>query len=158
MKNKKHPWIYSTWKVKIIRDMTEINEWCPWLIWFHNWSEMIRTFLIPTGFAFILIAMSGCSNKSGLDQSQVAANATASGADAVNQMTETTPKLNKKGKIKDPTKIKRADKPKKKPNMVGWFPALKPSIWLKLSIIPPSHAWISKSNSFLGGALVEISI
>ncbi|MFM7097953.1 MAG: hypothetical protein ACKO16_11135 [Gemmataceae bacterium] len=80
---------------------------------------MIRTFLIPTGFAFILIAMSGCSNKSGLDQSQVAANATASGADAVNQVNETTPKLNKKGKIKDPTKIKRADKPKKKPNMVG---------------------------------------
>ncbi len=59
----------------------------------------------------------GCSNSNGDNQAKTSDIST--GAETTLQATDNNTPKNKKGKVKDPLKIKRADKPKKKPNMIG---------------------------------------
>lgn len=61
--------------------------------------------------------MAGCSKTKADNQAKIADTTTTISENTAIQANETNTPKNKKAKIKDPLKIKRTDKPKKKPNM-----------------------------------------
>ena len=78
---------------------------------------MIRELMLVLGLVGFLLMMVGCSNTNGDNQVKNADVSTSAGT--TSQANENNAPKNKKEKVKDPLKIKRADKPKKKPNMIG---------------------------------------
>lgn len=63
--------------------------------------------------------MAGCSKTNADNQAKIADTTTTISENTAIQANETNTPKNKKAKIKDPLKVKRADKVKKKPNMNG---------------------------------------
>ena len=63
--------------------------------------------------------MAGCSKTNAYKQAKIADTTTTISENTAIQANETNTPKNKKAKIKDPLKVKRADKLKKKPNMNG---------------------------------------
>ncbi len=63
--------------------------------------------------------MAGCSKTNADNQAKIADTTTTISENTAIQANETNTPKNKKAKIKDPLKVKRADKVKKKPNMLG---------------------------------------
>lgn len=63
--------------------------------------------------------MAGCSKTNADNQAKIADTTTTISENTAIQANETNTPKNKKAKIKDPLKVKRADKLKKKPNMNG---------------------------------------
>ncbi len=63
--------------------------------------------------------MAGCSKTKADNQAKIADTTTAISENTAIQANESNTPKNKKAKIKDPLKVKRADKLKKKPNMNG---------------------------------------
>lgn len=79
---------------------------------------MTRELLLVLGLVGLL-SMAGCSKNSANNQGFVSDSSTATSGETPIQANENNTFINKKGKIKDPLKVKRADKPKKKLNMNG---------------------------------------
>ena len=73
--------------------------------------------MLVMGLVGFLPMMLGCSNTNGDNQVKKADVSTSAGSTL--QANENNAPKNKKEKVKDPLKIKRADKPKKKPNMIS---------------------------------------
>jgi hypothetical protein len=71
--------------------------------------------MLVLGLIGFLPMMVGCSNTNGDNQVKNSDVSTSAGTSL--QANENNAPKNKK--VKDPLKIKRADKPKKKPNMIG---------------------------------------
>ena len=63
--------------------------------------------------------MNGCSKTNADNQAKIADTTTTISENTAIQANESNTPKNKKAKIKDPLKVKRADKLKKKPNMNG---------------------------------------
>ncbi len=63
--------------------------------------------------------MAGCSKTNADNQAKIADTTNLISENTAIQANETNTPKNKKAKIKDPLKVKRADKLKKKPNMNG---------------------------------------
>ena len=63
--------------------------------------------------------MAGCSKTNADNQAKIADTTTTISENTAIQANESNTPKNKKAKIKDPLKVKRADKVKKKPNMNG---------------------------------------
>ncbi len=63
--------------------------------------------------------MAGCSKTNADNQAKIADTTTTISENTAIQANESNTPKNKKAKIKDPLKVKRADKVKKKPNMLG---------------------------------------
>lgn len=63
--------------------------------------------------------MAGCSKTNADNQAKIADTTTTISENTAIQANESNTPKNKKAKIKDPLKVKRADKLKKKPNMNG---------------------------------------
>jgi len=78
---------------------------------------MIRELILVLGLVGFLPMMVGCSNSNG--DNQVKNSDVSTSAGTTSQANENNAPKNKKEKVKDHLKIKRADKPKKKPNMIG---------------------------------------
>ena len=73
--------------------------------------------MLVLGLVGFLPMMVGCSKTNGDNQVKNSDVSTSAGTSL--QVNENNTPKNKKAKVKDPLKIKRADKPKKKPNMIG---------------------------------------
>jgi len=80
---------------------------------------MIREWMMVLVLVGVVPMMAGCSKTNADNQAKIADTTTTISENTAIQANETNTPKNKKAKIKDPLKVKRADKLKKKPNTNG---------------------------------------
>ena len=80
---------------------------------------MIREWMMVLVLVGVVPMMNGCSKTNADNQAKIADTTNLISENTAIQANETNTPKNKKAKIKDPLKVKRADKLKKKPNMNG---------------------------------------